>query len=259
MSQQETTIDAIHTPCKKCVFAQYENKTQTGCHLQYLDIYKQQNTEIIAAFDDDLEFNIINRKKCIGYRENSWFTQFGLENASIKDKLDKFNGLNHIDYFMIVNLDSEDINDQRISALSQEINGLHIKPQKIIFVRYRKNALKYDYAFIVDFLNSCGLDKTPWKIQTMEDDNALYEHTLHNIVTLNRTPRFVLSVRLHDQYGLSNIIDKANEIVYRKLERFFVVANTQKNCLLFSGLLYRFALLSEKKSILQDFDNYTTV
>jgi len=252
-------INIIHTPCKKCVFAQYDNKTQTSCALNYLDIYTKNNVEILSAYDEELEFYVINNKKCIGYRENSWFVQFGLENSTITDKLNKFYSLNHIDYFIVINLDDTAPDEHRVNKLCDEIKSLQYKPQKIIFVRYRKNALVYSYSFVVKFLDSCDLSKCPWQIKTMEDDNANYEDTLHNIVTLNKAPRFVLSIKLQDSYSISKILQKGNEVVYKNLDRFTVISNENKENYLFSGLLYRFALLSENKNILKDTENYIIV
>ena len=61
-----STINAVHTPCKNCVFAIYDNITQTNCALHYLDIYRDKDIEILEAYDNDKEFYIINNKKCIG-------------------------------------------------------------------------------------------------------------------------------------------------------------------------------------------------
>lgn len=252
-------IEFVHTPCKKCVFAQYDGITQTDCALKYIDVYKEQNTEILEAFDDELEFFVINNKKCIGYRENSWFTKYGLENSSIEEKITKFKELNKLDYFIVLNLvDTEDM-DTKLGKLASEIASLNIKPQKIIFVRYRATALKYDYDYVINFLKQADLNKCPWKIQTMEDDNAMYEHTLHNIITLNKNQRFVLSIKIGEEFNINKMVDTANSIVYDQLGRFSVVSNSSENCLLFSGVLYRFALISEHANILQNTKDYIKV
>lgn len=249
-------IEFVHTPCKKCVFAKYDNITQVGCLLNYIEAYKKQNIEILEVFDDELEFFVINNKKCTGYRENTWFTKYGLENASIEEKIAKFKELNKLDYFIVVNLIDTEHTDLQLKQLSSEIAGLDIKPQKIIFVRYRTTALKYDYDYVIKFLKDAELNKCPWKIQTMEDDNALYEHTLHNIITLNKFPRFVLSIKIGEEFNINNMVNKANSIVYDNLDRFSVISNKNENCLLFSGLLYRFALISEHTNILQNTNDY---
>lgn len=257
---EEITINPVHTPCKKCVFAKYEDSVQTDCLLGYLNVYRDKGVEILDVYDDELEFHVINNKKCIGYRENSWFNRFDLANASIEEKLNKFYETNRLDYFIVINLDPKNENiESQMQKLSKEILSMSIKPQKIIFVRYRANALKYNYEYIIGFLKSCDLNNCAWKIQTMENDDHDYNKTLHSLITLNKYPRFLLSINLGDQLGIDNIVNKANEIVYKHLDRFSVVSNNDESCLLFSSLVYRFAWLSEQKNILDDKNNYIKV
>ena len=52
-----STVNTIHTPCKSCVFALYEDKTQTDCGLNYISKYRQKdNVEVLEAYDNDKEF-----------------------------------------------------------------------------------------------------------------------------------------------------------------------------------------------------------
>ena len=81
-----TSIPAIHTSCKKCVFAIYDNITQTGCHLDYIAKYREKNISILEAYDEQKEFYVIGDKKCPGYREDSWFKD---NNLTIEEKIDK--------------------------------------------------------------------------------------------------------------------------------------------------------------------------
>jgi hypothetical protein len=46
------------TSCKKCIFAVYEGKTQTGCKFDRIDKYSKQN-KVIEAYDDESEFYVI--------------------------------------------------------------------------------------------------------------------------------------------------------------------------------------------------------
>ena len=96
-------IDTVHTPCKNCVFAEYDNKTQIGCHLDYIDRFKQSNIDIIEAWDEEKEFYIINKKKCVGYRENKWFASKGLGDATLDAKIEFFNKNNFLHYLLIIN------------------------------------------------------------------------------------------------------------------------------------------------------------
>ena len=80
-------IHAIHTPCKNCVFAKYEENTQTGCELDYIEKYKNLESEILEVYDNDKEFYVINDKKCLGYREPKWFEQLSMSDSSMEEKI----------------------------------------------------------------------------------------------------------------------------------------------------------------------------
>ncbi|NCA30639.1 MAG: hypothetical protein EBS93_07975, partial [Chitinophagia bacterium] len=120
-------INKIHTPCKDCVFAKYQDNTQIGCELDYISKYKSKNIEILEAYDNNKEFYIINGKKCIGYRENKWFDQFDLKDNSIEDKIKKFHELNSLDYLLVIDL--KKINLEELEDILGQINTLEIKPK----------------------------------------------------------------------------------------------------------------------------------
>ena len=257
---EEITIQPVHKACKKCVFAEYNSKVQTGCLLKYLDIYRNKKLQVLEVYDEELEFYVINDKKCVGYRENSWFNQFDMANSTIDEKVKKFNELNKLDYFIVINLDPKNTEiESQMNNLSKEILSLDIKPHKILFVRYRGNALKYNYEYIIDFLNQCGLNNCAWRIQTMEDDDHSYDRTLHTLITLNKFPRFLLSINFGNEFNINAMINRANDIVYKELDRFSVVSNSNENCLLFSSILYRFSWLSEQKNILDNKQDFIRV
>ena len=55
----------IHTPCKDCVFAIYDDKTQINCSQDCIDKYKKLDVPIVEVYDDDKEFYVIEGRKCI--------------------------------------------------------------------------------------------------------------------------------------------------------------------------------------------------
>lgn len=99
-----SSISQIHTSCKNCVFSIYSDITQTGCALNFLSKYKEKNTEILEAYDEQKEFYIINNKKCLGYREDGWFKQFDMVGSTTDEKIKKFKETNYIDYLMLIDL-----------------------------------------------------------------------------------------------------------------------------------------------------------
>lgn len=79
-------INEIHTSCKNCIFAKYEGITQTGCEFNLIDKYKQNNIEVIEAYDHDKEFYIINNRKCIHARSVKWASRKKIYNLESKKK-----------------------------------------------------------------------------------------------------------------------------------------------------------------------------
>lgn len=239
-------INAIHTPCKKCAFAIYDNKTQTGCHLNYLEKFRSKNVEILEAYDEEKEFYIINEKKCLGYRENSWFDKRGLSNLPIEEKINKYNEDHYIHYLAIINLNHFD-SDENFNRLQYELSSLKIKPKKIVLVRYQYNK-NHPYEKLQKMLDDANL-QCKWRVQTILQHDKTFENILYETMNLNKKYRFVLSVDGLCS-GLDNIVTKANTIVYDEMERFAVIRNEDRSALLFSAPNYRFSLFVEHKDIL---------
>lgn len=63
-------------PCKNCVFAVYEEDTQTSCKHDRIRLFEEIGAEIIEAYDNDKEFFVIKNRKCNLYREPAWGKQY---------------------------------------------------------------------------------------------------------------------------------------------------------------------------------------
>ena len=249
-----SSISQVHTACKDCVFAKYEEKTQINCVLDYISKYKEKNAEILEVYDEEKEFYVINNKKCIGYRENKWFEQYGLSEASVDEKISKFKELNHIDYLLVIDLNK--FTKETLDKLKSTVSDCKIKPQKIIFIRYQSCKL-FDYNVIQDFFDSTNL-KCKWRIQTMVDDSLDPSDILRNIVNLNKGYRFILSITNFTS-DINTLIEKCNTVVYEELGIVIAIKNTQGSAILFSASSYRWSLVVEKKNILKDEKNYIIV
>lgn len=244
-----STIATVHTACKKCVFADYKNNSQVGCSIGYLEKYKNINATILEAYDEEKEFYIINDKKCLCYREDSWFKKYDMEHSTLQEKIEKVKETNHLHYLLVINL--YNFNDSDLTKITQEITNLSVKPQKIIFVRYANNKT-FEFKVLSDLLKQSNL-KCSWRIQSMIDNSLEYDQILHNIVSMNKGYRFIVSIK-NPASDIDNIISFANNKVYEDLEALHVVANKDKSCILFSAPSYRFSLLIEGKNILDNIE-----
>jgi len=235
------TINTIHSCCKNCVFAQYTDKTQTDCALNYINKYKTKNdTQILEAYDDEKEFYIINKKKCIGYRENKWFKQFNLENASIEEKISHFYSTNKLDYLIVINLKDYTIED--IENVIKKIPN-DIPPARIILVRYQ-NQTHLTYQTIQDILLKYNI-AYDWRIQSMVGDEHSYIEILHNITTVHTKYRFIIGVESYSEY-IGDFITNMNQKIHEDLEQFLVVTTADKKCIGYSGSVYRYGTIHKQ-------------
>jgi len=68
-----------NTPCKDCVFAKYEEDTQTDCRLDLISKFKDQDVEIMEVYDEDKEFYVIKNRICHFFRPQKWKKDYSLE------------------------------------------------------------------------------------------------------------------------------------------------------------------------------------
>ena len=250
----DKAINPIHTPCKDCVFAKYENNTQIDCFVNYLDTYRSKNIEILEAYDDQKEFYIINSKKCIGYRENKWFKQFDLQDSDIDQKIKKYHETNVLDYMIVIDLKNLVI-DQLENILLQ-ISTISIQPKKVVFIRYADNNLAFPYSSIENLLKKYNA-KYKWRIQTILDPLLSYDQIINNITNLNTSYRFILCVNKYNN-DLDRIISLTNQKVHHDLDQFDIIANEDHSCLIYSGVIFRFETF-HGKDFLNDKDHYLIV
>src|SRR5579872_2341680 len=82
VTPEDPKLHSIHQPCKNCVFAVYEGKTQTSCAAGRLDKFRAQGENaVVAAEDEELEFEIINGRPCLMFRDrySDWARAFAPE------------------------------------------------------------------------------------------------------------------------------------------------------------------------------------
>lgn len=250
----DAAINPIHTPCKDCVFAKYDNNTQTDCLLNYLNTYRSKKTEILEAYDDQKEFYIVNGKKCIGYRENKWFKQFGMEDGSVDQKIQKYNETNILDYIIVVDLKNMILDE--LDNILLQISTISIQPKRVIFIRYADNNLAFPYSSVEGLLKKYNA-KYKWRIQTILDSSLSYNQIINNITNLNTSYRFILCVNKHNN-DLNHIVSVTNQKVHHDLDQFDIISNKDHSCLIYSGVIFRFETF-HGKDFLNNKDHYLIV
>lgn len=247
-----TTISTIHTTCKKCIFSIYNNITQVGCALNYIERFKEKKIEIVEAYDEEKEFYIINEKKCIGYRENSWIETHNLVNAKQEEILDKYYTLNNISYISII--DTKNLSLDELISILNNLNSQKILPYKIFIIRHLTNTdLEFD-----KLKDTLDLLQCHWKVQTCVDEEAPLEYFIGAAISLSsKKARFTMII---DEYTnqISNIVNTANDIVNNKLDSFIVLSDKAKICKIFSSSAYKYARMNGE-NILKDDKQYKII
>lgn len=246
-----TEINTIHTSCKNCVFAQYENITQTHCALDYINKFTKNSTEVLEAYDEDKEFFIINGKKCIGYRENKWFDQFP-NSSSLQDKIDIYQKHNTINYLAIINL--KHLSYDELDSILYQLSCCSIGPQKIILIRYIDTDLRFKLDLIQDTLKKYKFECS-WQIQTILDPDEDEHKIINNITTTNTSARFILNIGSFTT-DIEKIINRANNIIHVDLGQFMVLSNKTHNCTIYAASVYRFSRVVEGQNILKQTELY---
>lgn len=70
-------IHPLHQACRDCIFAKYDGKTQVGCQLGRLEVYRERG-QVVEAYDNDLEFDVVNGTACHFFRDrnSAWAKKF---------------------------------------------------------------------------------------------------------------------------------------------------------------------------------------
>lgn len=256
MSNESSQINSIHTPCKNCVFAIYDNITQNNCALNFLDIYKKNDVEILEAYDNEKEFYIINNKKCIGYREPKFFDKQNMKTSSLEEKIQYFHEHNHLDYSVIIDL--KKLTKEHLDHMFQQLSASTVQPHKMIITRYinQNNSNDFPYTYIESIIKQHNINYS-WRMQTILDETLSMEDTLRTTINNSIQQRFVLYVKDFTEQ-LCELIDKANTVIHKDLSQFAVLSDQSYNAIVFSSAVYKFAKF-HNENLLENTNTYTVI
>lgn len=156
-------ISLIHTPCKLCVFAEYEDNTQIGCQIGYLSTYQKNNIEILEVYDDEKNFYVINNKKCLGYRDRSWLDKHQDQDLSSVVKAE-----NELKYICLIEITTNSTLD-KIKQYIYSIINQDIKPKGILFYQNRLENHKVKNQELLHFMQNFTNTGIDWKIKNFID------------------------------------------------------------------------------------------
>lgn len=245
-------INAIHTPCKNCVFAQYEGITQKSCAMDLIEKYQNVETiEILEAYDDDKEFFVINNKKCFSYKEEKYFASKNMAESTLEEKIAYIKDITKIKYTAVINTKNQNI-EYLISVL-ESLSKAEVPPIHYTVVTFDENSID-----IGDIHQVVKKVKAKWKIKKVANSDEDFLYTVHQIVGLGaEKSNFTLSIN-NDYTDTDKVVNKANQMVHDTFEFFSVISNKNKSILLFNNSVYK-AGLQNAYDIIAEEESYIIV
>jgi hypothetical protein len=177
-------LSVIHTPCKECVFAEYDNKTQTGCAAGMLDKFKNSGYDIVEVYDNEKEFFVINNKKCIFMRKRDWFDNRNFN--SITKAVAEATKENEIKYILILDI-NKNTSFSSIENVVNFFNTQNIIPTGILVITNTNEDLQIK---IKDIAKLLDIQKIKWRIQKFIDQSLNFTQKIKAIIQSAPVNRF---------------------------------------------------------------------
>lgn len=245
-------ISKIHTSCKNCVFAQYDNITQTGCFLNYIDKFKLKNIDILEAYDEEKAFYIINNKHCIGYTKKEALVKYGLDQAPIEQIITEYQKLNKLNYIAII--DAKNIDFDQISTIINNLANIEVKPQKIVIIRYPDLNNQLPYYSLCKLFDNINIK---WKIISAKEMTIGLDTFINTTANVETSYRFMLLIKDIDA-EVENLVNTANTIVHHNLDQFILLKDKKANGMIFAIAVYRYDKFMGN-NLFTDFNKHTMI
>lgn len=243
-----SNIDIIHTPCKNCIFAQYDGKTQNGCFLNRIEIFKKNNVEVLEVYDNEEEFYVINKKRCLFFRDKEWMNQKNISSLEeAKESVEEQTLLKYICVLYLENDTSKDEFDRIVSDLLMQT----ILPKGIMVVKNHYE--KYELSIKNDITPILNATSIPWRLQNFIDESMTEEQKIKAIIKSAPLDRFYYLV-YPSKYKNYSFAEKINKFIQDG--NAFSCININNN-LFFSYLTILYAQNLKDINLLQETDSHT--
>lgn len=242
-----SALNKIHTPCKDCYFAVYDGDRQDGCHMGMLELYRDSDqVEVLEAYDDHKEFYIINNKKCTGYKEEKYFVQRNMSEASLEERKAYVKNTQKLKYCFMLN--ASELSDKEIEKALGLLKLSSVYPETIqLLVRKINNEILMK---LKNLLENSGL-QSKWKISELQVEEETFKSVMHKFISIDKKHNFFL-ISDKDTSNIDKIVSIANDMVYGQFKRFIMITNQSKESSLFSKAVYRDSYTNHRIDIFQE-------
>ena len=167
----EDSLHDIHTSCKDCVFAKYDNNTQVDCDAGMLQRYGSKNFKVIEVEDNEKEFYVIDEKICMLKRESTWANYDKKKTCS--ELAQQARKECKIKYQVLITNNHNDLPSLEKTILS--LSNQTIKPSHITIIH--PDAIPINRLDLCTILQATGI---PWNVKNVltTDTNPIYWMTI---------------------------------------------------------------------------------
>ena len=252
---EDKVISPVHTSCKSCAYAEYDDLTQVGCHLKIIDSLIKNEIEILDAYDEEKEFYVINNKYCIGYTTDEHLSKRSLN--TLNEKIEYFHKNNYLKYCLFIDLKKFTTQDS-LNNLVSLLADIKIKPTHMVFIRWKDICTElHSYENIQKILNQANIIDTIWRIQTMLDTEISEPDLIYQ--TIISTDHRFLCIITDIPYGIDKLITYCNDLVHKNMSYFTIISNSEKSCTIFPISTYKYYLYTLKQDLLLQDSLYTII
>tara|TARA_Y100001951_G_C11284807_1_gene267912 strand:+ start:301 stop:1188 length:888 start_codon:yes stop_codon:yes gene_type:complete len=149
------------TVCRNCIFAVYEENTQTSCELGRIQKFKDKGVVVDDCYDDQgNEFFVIRDRYCVFWRNEDW--------ANVhKDPVFAVRRESKIKFKCIIYIsesnDMEDVEETLISVLEQDLQPKHVtfinNNSSIQPIGLKRLCNRFNISFSIEHINDKSLTR----------------------------------------------------------------------------------------------------
>jgi len=222
-------IELIKTSCKTCIFAEYENITQTGCGADKLAFFKENN-KIIEAYDTEKEFYVV-KGLCNLFRSSKWNGGAANKELARQEISTTFD--------IIVNCNNLDDNDQK--EIINIIKTISYYKDKIkLSFYYDKDQNKKTRSLCLEMLAIFQPIYNTSVSACFDNDEYIYEY----LTTKIPSSYFIYLDKNNYNIDMS-IINKIDEEINDKNNK--ILSAKSLECYIISSMLYRIYTYENEK------------
>lgn len=217
-----------------------------------IEKYQEQEIEILEAYDEEKEFYIVNNKKCFAYKEPNYFKSRNMGDSSLEDKIKYVSNIMQMSYLAAIDCRNRTPEELQ-QIIHEDLLSSKVKPKAIMCVIGETRAKHSTEYYKVLSNSGCK-----WKLKLLSCEEQDHITTVHQSINAGAERcGFVLSVG-ENKDKIKEIIELANDIVYKRFSSFSVISNESKETILFNVQLYKVSLFAQR-DIITDYERYTIV